>query len=238
MCVYFIQKKVIIIHKQTVAANKFQCSVCISVKRINVFTTLSFVFLSFTLSLPLSFIPLCSARFSSIQLNGSRWHEIWHVSPRHAPTEIDQSLNKSRCQPSFHLVLFTLAPFCVLRILSFHFLFVVGYFDSAAKDSPSTPASLFSPLFFHHPSLCVSWLTVMILTELRKMKVEWQNLLTFLLSSLAVLPKGEDSKWVMGQFLVLLYYKSSPVFLMSLGQRTASAQIDLSTDFKMSWQSI
>lgn len=106
-------------------------------------TTLSLVFLSFTLSLPLSFIPLCSAQINSIHLNGFHWHEIWHVSSKHGPTEIDQSLNKSRCQPSFHLFLFTLAPFYWL-FWSWH-----------QRFSINSTLSVFSILFPSSLSLCL-----------------------------------------------------------------------------------
>lgn len=151
------------------------------------------------------------------------------MSPKHAPTEIDQSLNKSRCQPSFHLFLFTLAPYLSspFSLISLSYL-LLAFFDTDTTDSPSTLPFLFSlPFFYHQPSLCVSgaWHALCLFNchglgrieededgmgwggqcreRLKEWgRVEWQNLLTFLPSSLAVSPKGEDSKWVMGQFLV------------------------------------
>lgn len=117
--------------------------------------------------------------------------------------------------------------FGVLVVSRFIPLLVTGCFDLDTTESPSAPPSQFSPPFFH-PSLCVSgaWHTPPPLslswpwsrTEEDEGGTCWggqceerlkepgreerQNLLTFLLSSLAVSPKGEEEKWVMGQFLV------------------------------------
>ncbi len=51
---------------------------------------------------------------------------------------------------------------------------------------------------------------------------EGQNLLTFLPSCLAVLPKGENSKWVMGQFMVGSHITEQFCVLMRLGHRNTS----------------
>lgn len=190
-------------------------------------TTLSLAFLCFTLS----HSSLCRCvQFNSIQLNGFYWHDIWHVSPKHAPTEIDQSLNKSRCQPSLHLCLFPLAPFLSfsLCLISFPCLLLVILILTPLILTPFRLLCLLSLSFtiislslsLEHDMPC-AYLNATAFAGLRKMKVgwvggcsvekgimngeeenDWQNLLTFLPLSLAVLPKGKDSKWVMGQFLV------------------------------------
>lgn len=212
------------------AAIGFQCSVCISVERIYT-TTPSLVFLSFTRSLPPSFIPLRVAPLTSIQFSLMGFidmkFDMCHPSmlrQKLINLSINQDANLLSTSSSLLLL-----PICLPHFLSFHCPICYWlFFDTDTTDSPSTLPFLFSlPFFYHQPSLCVSgaWHALCLFNchglgrieededgmgwggqcreRLKEWgRVEWQNLLTFLPSSLAVSPKGEDSKWVMGQFLV------------------------------------
>lgn len=90
-------------------------------------TTLSLVFLCFTLFLPPSLIPVCVALFSSVSIQFSSMGFIDLKFDKCHPRTLKQkliNLNKSRCQPSLHLFLSTLAPFLSFSLLSFLLLFV------------------------------------------------------------------------------------------------------------------
>lgn len=137
-------------------------------------TTLSLVFLCFTLSLPPSIISLSS-------LHWFYWHESWHVSPKHTPTEIDQSLNKSRCQPSLRLFLWLSLPFCVSYFLSVLFPFCYWLFWSW-HNRFSLP-SIFSVL---SPSLFLSSLS-----RFPALSGEWHALCLFNCYGLARIEEDE-----------------------------------------------
>lgn len=164
------------------------------------------------------------------------------MSPNHTPTENDQSLNKSRCQPSLRPILFTLNPLwsfsislisasylSLLLLWSWHHWFSLPFhlcFLSLAF--PIIPLSIIILLSGAWHALCQFNCDGLCRIEEDERGVgwggqcrercnewereEWQNLLTSLPSFQAVLSKAEGSKWVMGQFLVGLYNKSSSVF--------------------------
>lgn len=160
------------------AAVGFQCSVSASS------TSQWLIFLCFTPSLPpsLPHSSLCrSVQFNPIQLDWFYWHEMWHVSPKHAPTETDQSLHKSRCQPSLHCSLFTLATLLSVSLSLIYFSDLLSTIRILTPPILSHPCLFSLPFSLHRLSLSASlehdkpcvYLTVMALAGLRNMKVNW-----------------------------------------------------------------
>lgn len=165
------------------AAIGFQCSVCISVKRIYT-TTPSLVFLSFTRSLPPSFIPLRVAPLTSIQFSLMGFidmkFDMCHPSmlrQKLINLSINQDANLLSTSSSLLLL-----PICLPHFLSFHcpicyWLFLI------LTPQILPPLCLFCFLYhsFIINPLCVflehdmpsASLTVMALVGLRKMEMEW-----------------------------------------------------------------
>lgn len=211
----------------------FQCSVCLSLKRINILQRTEFSFPLFhSSSASFSHSSLCrSVHFSLAQWVLLTW-SLTCVTQAHSNRNWSLPINQVAnllSTSSFSLLL----PFCLSYFPSFLSSICYWLFwSSRCWFSLRSNFSVFSLFCFSiiplplSVSLSGAWHALCLfnchhgLGRIEEDEGEmgwgghsrerynewerekWQNLLIFLLSSLAVSPKGEDSKWVMGQFLV------------------------------------